>query len=82
MLYRPNSEGSRVIEEYARDFERTRGKTIKLISLNTREGAAIASLYDMMHNPGLMVLRDDGQVIADWQGKQLPLFNEVAGYMG
>ena len=82
MLYRPNSEGSRIVEEYARDFERTRGREIKLISLNTREGAAIASLYDMMQNPGLIVLRDDGQVVADWQGNQLPLMNEVAGYLG
>lgn len=82
MLYRPNSEGSRVVEEYVRDFEKSRGKEIKLISLNTREGAAIASLYDMMQNPGLLVLRDDGQVVADWQGMQLPLMNEVAGYMG
>jgi hypothetical protein len=82
MLYRPNSESSRIVEEYARDFERTRGRTIKLISLNTREGAAIASLYDMMDNPGLIVLRDDGQVVMEWQGTKLPLMNEVAGYLG
>lgn len=81
MLYRPNSEGSRIVEEYARDFERSRGKQIELISLNTREGAATASMYDMMQNPGLMVLRDDGQMVAEWQGMQLPLMNEVAGYL-
>lgn len=81
ILYRPNSEGSRIVEEYARDFERSRGKQIELISLNTREGAATASMYDMMQNPGLMVLRDDGQMVAVWQGMQLPLMNEVAGYL-
>lgn len=82
MLYRPDSEGSRVIEEYARDFERMRGKPIQLLSLNTREGAATASLYDMMQNPTIMVIRDDGQVVMDWQGTHLPLMNEVAGYLG
>lgn len=82
MLYRPNSDSSRIVEEYARDFKRTRRRDIKLVSLNTREGAAIATLYDMMENPGLMVIRDDGQVVMDWQGTQLPLMNEVAGYLG
>lgn len=81
MLYRPNSEGSRIIEEYARDFEKTRGKQIQLISLNTREGAATASMYGLMQNPGLVVLRDDGQMVVQWQGMQLPLMNEVAGYL-
>lgn len=81
MLYRPNSEGSRVVEEYAKDFQRLRGKQIDLISLNTREGSSIASLYDLVRSPSLMVLRDDGQVVANWQGEHLPLFNEVAGYL-
>lgn len=82
MLYRPNSESSRIVEEYSRDFERLRGKTITLLSLNTREGAAIASLYDLTESPCLLVLRDDGQVVMDWQGSRLPLMNEVAGYLG
>ena len=81
MLYRPDSEGSRIIEEYVRDFEVSRGKQIQLLSLNTREGAALASLYDMMQHPSLVVLADDGQVLVEWQGFQLPLMNEVAGYL-
>ena len=82
MLYRPNSEGSRVVEEYARDFQRLRGRQIDLVNLNTREGSAVASLYDMVRSPSLMVLRDDGQMVMEWQGDHLPLMNEVAGYLG
>ena len=82
MLYRPNSEHSRIVEEYARDFQISRGKQIELISLNTREGVAIASLYDIMQHPGLIVLRDDGQVVMEWQGTNFPLMNEVAAYIG
>lgn len=82
MLYQPNNETSRVVEEYVHDFERTRGKQIQLVNLNTRDGAATASLYDIMHYPGLLVIRDDGQLVTHWQGANLPLMNEVAGYLG
>lgn len=81
ILYRPNSEYARLAEEYARDFKRLRGRDIELVDLNTREGAAVASLYDVMQQPSLMVVRDDGQVLQQWQGAQLPLMNEVAGYL-
>ena len=55
--------------------------TSSLLVLNTREGAATASLYDIAQNPGLLVLRDDGQLVAEWRGSNLPLMNEVAGYL-
>lgn len=82
MLYQPNSEGSRLVEEYIRDFERTRGRQIELMSMNTKDGAALASLYDVVRYPGLLVLREDGQMVTYWQGDKLPLMNEVAGYLG
>lgn len=81
MLYQPNSEGSRLVEEYVRDFQRTRNRDIELMSLSTKDGAALASLYDVVRYPGLLVLRDDGQLATFWQGEQLPLMNEVAGYL-
>lgn len=82
MLYRPNSEFARIVEQYVTDFKRFRGKDIELVDINTREGAATASLYEVMEHPSLMVLRDDGQVLQEWQGAQLPLMNEVSGYLG
>lgn len=81
ILYHPHSELSRAIEEYAHDFERTRGKKIDLISLETREGSALASLYDIIQYPALLVIREDGQIVKDWQGDLLPLMDEVSGYL-
>lgn len=81
ILYRPNSEFARIVEEYATDFKRSKGFDIDLIDLNSREGAAIASLYGIMQYPSILVTRDDGQVVKDWQGAQLPLMSEVAGYL-
>ncbi len=80
-LYHPNSEWARRVEEYARDFEHQRNKKIELISIETREGVTLASLYDITRFPALVALRETGEMLAMWQGEQLPLMNEVAAYL-
>lgn len=80
-LYRPRSEHARPVEEYARDFERSRGKAIELMSLDTRDGAEKANLYGIMQYPALLAVRDDGQLLKEWQGERFPLMDEVAAYL-
>ena len=83
ILYRPNSEHATEVESYVRDFEHRHniGGSIELISVNTRDGAATASLYDIMAFPSILALTGDGQMLNVWQGKPLPLMDEVAGYL-
>lgn len=83
ILYRPNSEHSAQIEGFAHDFQRQHdiGKKLELLSLSTRDGAATASLYDVMAYPAILVLADDGSVLTSWEGDALPLMDEVAGYL-
>ncbi len=81
ILYRPKSEHSRIIEEFVRDFKlQEPSRRIDLSSIDTREGAAIASLYDILQYPAILAVTDDGQLLKFWQGEQLPLMNEVAAY--
>lgn len=65
-----------------RDFQRRYdiGRKIEMVSLNTRDGAATASLYDVVAYPAIMVLADDGSLVNIWQGMPLPLMDDVAGY--
>lgn len=42
----------------------------------------MASLYDVMQYPAIVVVRDNGEIAQFWQGDQLPLMNEVASYAG
>jgi hypothetical protein len=79
-LYHPSSEWARNVETFARDIERTQGVKLDLVSLETRDGAAMASMYDILSYPALMVIKEDGQMQQLWQGEQLPLMNEVAGF--
>ena len=81
VLYHPASELARVVEEYAHDFERQKGSTIELISLETKEGANLASLYDIVQYPALLVRQDNNNLIKHWEGDPLPLMDEVAGYL-
>jgi hypothetical protein len=80
-LYRPTSEHARTVEDYARDFEKQRGKSIELLSLDTVEGAEKANLYGIMEFPALLAVQDNGQLSKFWQGTQMPLKDEVAGYL-
>jgi hypothetical protein len=80
-LYQPNSEYARIVEEYVHDF--THGhpeRKCSLVSLDTREGADMARLYDIVQYPAILALSDKGELLKDWQGSMLPLSNEVAFY--
>lgn len=81
MLYRPDSMQSRAVEEFARDFSRQHtDRKLELVNVDTRDGYATASLYDVLRYPAVLALADDGQLVRDWQGESLPLMNEVAYY--
>ena len=81
VLYRPNSEHSRRVEEFAHDLTKTHGESkIELMSLDTRDGVSTASLYDIVQYPAILALANDGRLLKNWQGEALPLMNEVAYY--
>ena len=82
ILYRPESEHATAIESFVRDFghQYEAAKRVELQSLNTRDGAATASIYDVMSYPAILALADDGSVLNMWQGVPLPLMDEVAAY--
>lgn len=81
VLYRPNSEHSRHIEEFIHNYQAVHdARHLEVVNLDTREGAATATLYDIMQYPAIMVVQNDGYVQKLWQGSDLPLMDEVASY--
>lgn len=81
ILYRPNSEHGRRIEEFVHDYQaRHAAEHLEVIDVDSRDGSATASLYDVMQYPAILVLRLDGYPQKVWQGEQLPLMDEVAAY--
>ena len=81
ILYRPVSEHGRMIENFIRDFEFKEGKhRLEVIDIDTRDGMATASLYDVMQYPAVLVLQNDGYLHKMWQGSEMPLMDELAAY--
>lgn len=81
VLYRPNSEHGRVVEEFVHNFQsRLQGYRIEVLNIDSRDGSATASLYDVMQYPAILVLQNDGYLHKMWIGEQIPLIDEVAGY--
>jgi hypothetical protein len=81
VLYRPNSEHGRIVEDFVRDFQiRHREPRLEVLSIDTRDGSATASLYDIMQYPAILVVQTDGNVQKVWEGTQLPLMDEVVAY--
>lgn len=82
VIYRPYSEHGRPVEEFVHEYSRRYPEgRVELLNVDGRDGNATASLYDVMSYPAILAVRDDGSVIMAWQGDQLPLLDEVAGYV-
>jgi hypothetical protein len=80
ILYRPNSEHGRLIEEFVHEYRNRHPDRLEVIDIDTREGIANATLYDIMQYPAILVVQDNGSVQKVWEGPQLPLMDEVASY--
>ena len=82
VLYRAKSEHATRMEEFLREFQRRQtDRHIDIIDIDTREGTATASLYDVMSYPAILALTDDGQLLKSWVGEEVPpLMDELAFY--
>lgn len=81
VIYRPNSEHGRTVEEYIHEFQRRYGEArLEILNIDTRDGSATASLYDVMQYPAILVLQNDGFLHKSWMGDSLPLMDEVFAY--
>jgi hypothetical protein len=84
VLYRPDSEFARSVEEFLRglhDVHNIDDRNVKVLNYDSQEGAATASMYDIMTQPAIVVTADDGSYVKHWEGNDLPLMDEVASYV-
>jgi hypothetical protein len=84
VLYRPRSEYGRNVETFIRDFRfqhDLNSTRLEVKDVDTRDGGATASLYDVLRYPAILILGDDGSLIKSWEGDDLPLMDELVGYI-
>jgi hypothetical protein len=81
VLYRPESEFSRTVEDFVDNYKRGHdANKVEVLNYDSREGSATASIYDVMQQPAILALRDDGSVLKSWEGSSLPLMDEISAY--
>ena len=81
ILYRPNSEHGRAVDAFIRDYQMAhQDSKLEVLDVDSRDGSATASLYDIMQYPAILALRGDGSLLKAWEGDLLPLMNEIAYY--
>lgn len=84
VLYRPDSEFARSVEDFLRDLRQVHDvdeRHLEVLNYDSREGSTMASLYDVMTQPAVLIVGDDGSYVKHWEGGDLPLEQEVAGYV-
>ena len=80
IVYKDNSEYTRSVYDFLRDYEARTGKQLETINPDTREGSDFCRLYDIVEYPTILAIADDGRLLQIWRGRPLPLFDEVAYY--
>jgi hypothetical protein len=81
ILYKPRSEFARQVETYVRDYQdRHESTKLELLDYDSREGNAVATLYDIMEVPAILALATDGSLLQAWTGPNFPLMDEIAYY--
>ena len=81
VLYRPESEHGRMVEDFIRDYKnRHEEGKLEVLNIDSRDGNATASLYGIMQYPAILALRNDGSALHMWEGSSLPMMDEIAYY--
>ncbi|MBR3055950.1 hypothetical protein IKG64_01370 [Candidatus Saccharibacteria bacterium] len=78
-IYRDNQDYSRSVGEWLENFRRQTGREIE--SMNPDDNVGFCEAYDVVEYPTILALGNNGEVLASWRGRSLPLVNEVLYYM-
>lgn len=81
IIYKSSSEHARAISEFLHDFELRTAKQLEKIDPDSRRGADICRLYDIVEYPTIIATTEDGKLRNIWRGVPLPLIGEVSYYV-
>jgi hypothetical protein len=81
VIYRPNSEHGRLVEDFIHEFRRRHEQErLEVLNIDSRDGSATASLYDVMQYPAILVVANNGMIQRSWVGESLPRMDDVFSY--
>ena len=81
VMYKPDSEQARDVIEFLHDFKQRTARDLETIDPDSREGADLCRLYDVVEYPSILALDTEGQLRTMWRGLPLPTIDEVNYYV-
>ena len=78
---RPTSYAEQQTFQALLDRAKRAGRTVELVETTSREGIARMQIYDVVTTPALVVVNDDGVLIAGWQHR-VPSYDELNDALG
>ncbi|MBQ3309215.1 hypothetical protein IJG78_00900 [Candidatus Saccharibacteria bacterium] len=79
LLWSEETDYASEVREWLRDFAHdTGGKEIESLDPASREGESLATAYDVLQFPAIMLLDDDGRLLQIWKGTPMPQIEQVA----
>jgi hypothetical protein len=72
ILFTKTTPADRDISELTKRLDEER-IDYKLIDADSREGADLSELYDIVSRPAVVVTRSDGSIMQSWQGSLPPV---------
>lgn len=76
IFYIKDSPGERLSTDLAQQLERAK-VDVKLLEADGVEGASMAELYDVTSRPAVVLTRNDGSAVAQWQS-EWPLASDIS----
>jgi hypothetical protein len=81
VVYKDESDYSREVTDYLRDFTRQTGHELETVDPDTADGTDFCRAYDIVEYPTIVALSDDGRLQNMWRGRPLPTISEVSYYV-
>lgn len=78
-VFRDNQDYTRTVTDWMEDVRRQTG--YELEAMDPDSNTAFCETYDIVEYPAILALGNDGEVLAMWRGREMPLINDVLYYL-
>lgn len=81
VIYKDNTDYTRTVLDYLRDFERQTGHQLETLDPDTPGGVQFCGTYDIVEYPTIIAISDDTVMQNSWRGLPLPTISELSYYV-
>jgi len=81
VVYKQQTDYTRVVEEFLHDFEQLTGHELETLDPEAPGGTSFCESYGVVEYPTIIAISDSGHMQNLWRGLPLPTLSEVSYYI-